>query len=443
MTTSNLELSQYVQKHPIINQNRRFKIQYIYILNYFHLKYSKNSQWAHSMIQLYKSVFLDNTDAQKMCDIVFDDFELEKAVKRYGFIKYRYCIFIDCLFINAYNSKPKARKIADELSSAYDGKYTKEIDMLYNELYGGEVCVKKLPNTDYMRECWMKNRAFLKLPKKRILITATMSAGKSTLLNALTGKHVTRMMNEACTSKIHYIINKSYEDGFSYEHDYVLRLNAGMEELMDDDLRNKSSEISVGARFFSSREVNGRVCFIDTPGVNSGEYPEHRTISRNMLSSGEYDLVLVLLNGGNLGTDDERENLEYICKNCDKDIIFVINKLDKFRSGEDSVDDSIERAKKSLMEIGFVNPRVYPASAYAGYLAKISLKGEPMDKYTADEFEILSLKLDIPDYRFGRYYPAETQIQADGGDAEKLLINSGIASLEQLLYNLQGRNTKL
>ena len=79
------------------------------------------------------------------------------------------------------------------------------------------------------------NRSFLKLAEKRIMIIANMSAGKSTLLNALVGKKVNKTQNDTCTSKIHYLYNKAGEDFLSYELDYNLILNASNKILMNDN----------------------------------------------------------------------------------------------------------------------------------------------------------------------------------------------------------------
>ena len=73
-----------------------------------------------------------------------------------------------------------------------------------------------------------------------ILITATMSAGKSTLINSLIGKNISLMQNMACTSKIHTIISKPLEDGVSSEYDHDLSMAASIEDLLSDNEDNKS-----------------------------------------------------------------------------------------------------------------------------------------------------------------------------------------------------------
>ena len=142
-----------------------------------------------------------------------------------------------------------------------------------------------------------------------------MSAGKSTLLNALIGKKVNKTQNDACTAKTHYLFNKAFEDTLSYEYDYKLELDASYEVLMDDNKSNKSDEIYVGTRFRSVTDISTAICFIDTPGVNSSQDILHREISEHTISNSEYDLLLYVMNGENIGTDDDRRHLEFVYEN--------------------------------------------------------------------------------------------------------------------------------
>ena len=49
---------------------------------------------------------------------------------------------------------------------------------------------------------WIREQKFFELPIKTVLVTATMSAGKSTLINAIVGKRLMRTAQEACTGHI-------------------------------------------------------------------------------------------------------------------------------------------------------------------------------------------------------------------------------------------------
>lgn len=138
-----------------------------------------------------------------------------------------------------------------------------------------------------------------------------MSAGKSTFINSLTGKNICRSQNMACTSKIHMIINKAYEDGYSYEYDHDLVMTAGSEELLIDNELNKTDMIYVGTEFNGYLEKQ-RIIINDSPGVNYSENIEHRDITRKLINSGKYDLLVYIMNATQLGTDDDAEHLDYV-----------------------------------------------------------------------------------------------------------------------------------
>ena len=56
--------------------------------------------------------------------------------------------------------------------------------------------------------------------------------------------------------------------------------------------------------------------------------------------------------------------------------MFVVNKVDRFRKKEDSVQETLQTVEGELSELGFTNPMVVPVSSYAAYLAKMKIFGE-------------------------------------------------------------------
>ena len=101
---------------------------------------------------------------------------------------------------------------------------------------------------------------------------------------------------------------------------------------------------------------------------------------------------MYVLNGENIGTNDDRRHLEFVAKNYHGKIIFVINKLDRYRK-DDSVPQTIKAVYKDLKGIGFKNPVICPVSAYAAYLAKMNMFQEELNDDEQDELERLYRKL--------------------------------------------------
>lgn len=432
-----LQISQYVIKHPIIIENESYKKRYINTLEYFVRKYCSNNKYSFSILELYKDKLLQNKE-----NYDYVDEELKKIskgvmtwkMKKFKFFSYRYCLLVDVLFICAFLDENKSELIYKEILEIYNKRYRKNLELLYKVVIGKSDNVVKFDQTDYMISCIEINRKFIQKRMKNILVTANMSAGKSTLLNAIIGKKVNKTQNDSCTAKTHYLLNKAYEDNLSYEYDYELELDATLQILMEDNDNNKSDEIRVGTRFRSVKDVDIPICFIDTPGVNSSQDRIHRKISEKDIVNSKYELLLYVLNGENIGTDDDRRHLGFVAENYNGRTVFVVNKLDRFRK-EDSIQQTIEAVSRDLENIGFENPIICPVSAYAAYLAKMHMFKENLDEDEQDELERLYRKLNRDEYKFDTYYPQKYQIREEQEDKDyQLLLHSGILSLEKTLY---------
>ena len=444
MEILNLEVSQMLNDHPILSEKSSYKHNYIKVLEYFVHKFSQDSMWANETLQLYKKAILENLQ-----DYRYEGFELRKQsrsvvatkFKPFKFFSYRYCIIIDCIFINAINNKEKGELIFTELSSIYHKRYKKRIRQVFDALYNPDVSLDGYEQLAYLADCWEKNRSFLSEEPIKVIVTATMSAGKSTLLNALIGKKINRTQNDACTAKIHCIKNKPYEDGYCYEQDYALELDADRQTLMDDNALNAGNEIVVGTHFRTVNRDARRIWLIDTPGVNSSQDRLHKEITERYIREEPVDLLLYILNGENIGSEDDKNHLQFVCEHYKGKVVFLINKLDRFQKEDDSILETLTAASDDLKQIGFSNPVVLPISSYAAYLAKMSIFGEELDKFSQMELGLIASKLNDTEYRFDTYYP--DSLQSDVGTDSPtgihgLLLHSGILQLENMIYRMRG-----
>lgn len=390
MERDKLKISQFVLNHPILEESEEYKQRYLNILEYFVAKYSSNDLWAASMIELYKSKLLS-----KPSKYMHIDEELKKVpkdavvwkIKRLKLYAYKYCLLIDVIFICSFTEKRKSEEIFKEVVGRYNKQYWKKFEKLYLTVVGKSYIDEKWEKTEYIRECLRLNQSFLVKTRKDILVTATMSAGKSTILNAIVGKKINKTQNDACTAKIHYLFNKAFEDTLTYEYDFTLNLDASKNTLMEDNENNSTNEISVGTHFRSIGSIDSKVCFIDTPGVNASQNHVHKEITQNAISTLKFDLLLYLFNGENIGTEDDRRHLEYVAENYKGKIIFVVNKLDRYKANEDSVDNTLNQIQKDLENLGYSPLIVCPVSAYAAYLAKMSMYGEELNDDELAELE--------------------------------------------------------
>lgn len=437
-----LSVAQMLQNHPIKKEQEEYRRRYLRVLDYMVRKYSEKDDWANAALTLYRLVLLDGKDCVCTEKDFSENLKAATATKfrPFKFFSYRYCLLADCIFINAFSEKEKGEKIVAELEVLYGKRYRKKLREVFEFLYGADRPQEIISQLEYFDDCWTQNLAFQQQIPVKVLVTATMSAGKSTLLNALTGKKVNKTQNEACTAKIHSICNKPYEDGFSYEWDGKLNLNASLHDLMEDSNENTSSLISVGTFFRTLSPAARRVWLLDTPGVNSAANAEHKSISEKTIQEAKPDLLIYLLNGEAIGTDDEKRHLLFIKEHCKCKILFVVNKVDSYRKNEDSIVQTIEDTKKDLEKVGFKSPCVVPVSAYAAYLAKCAYWGEAMGDDEMDDMERLARKLKRAEFRLDSFYPDFSRTSGNSdedGEAEQLMLHSGILNLENMIYQVK------
>jgi len=160
------------------------------------------------------------------------------------------------------------------------------------------------------------NRGFSEQAEVRALLLAGVSAGKSTLINALIGKRVARMAQEACTANLCYLFKESFEDEALHVLASPLNLNASGLDLMRQE---KSMPSYVATYFRVLVEPKTRVCLIDTPGANFSLRAAHGKLTQMPLIDDEYHKVIYVLNANKLGTQEEIKRLKRVSENVAKE----------------------------------------------------------------------------------------------------------------------------
>jgi hypothetical protein len=162
---------------------------------------------------------------------------------------------------------------------------------------------------------------------------------------------------------------------------------------------------------------------------------EHKDISYETLKKTKCDLLIYLFNGENIGSEDDRRHLEFVRENYTGNILFLVNRMDKYKEGEDSVLETLAGVRAELEGIGFEEPDVYPISAYAGYLAKTVLYGETLNDDEIDSLDLFVRKFKKSSFFYEKYYPTRIQVSDETNEVEILLVHSGITSLEKIIFN--------
>lgn len=240
----------------------------------------------------------------------------------------------------------------------------------------------KVRYTDQDTELFPRRRKRL-----NILVTATMSAGKSTLVNVLAGEKLVFSQNESATGKIYHILNKVDKSGFSRFED-KLETFEDAEALWETCESQSERDIYIAANFKYFKDFPVEI--IDTPGTNYSGNKNHLELTRRALQENNYDVILCVLNATQVGTYDERKNLQLI-KSTGKPVIFALNKVDTFDKKRDSIEESLATARKDLADFGFDDPKVLPVSAYLALLGQLESSGK-LDKFAMLELELLIRK---------------------------------------------------
>lgn len=433
---ANLSIAHIVTENPIIFDAEDTKREYLERLNiYLKIGGWHKRKYETSELEAYKRIILG-------CEEIRD----KKAI---GF--YKYYILCDLIHVLGYELAKIPLSKIDKVKKQYLSDFNDADPIIFkkiiNSVQGEERRlvnlgkIDELNNEKYYIELIRKNMSFRKKQPFGVMVTATMSAGKSTFINSLIGKYVCLSQNMACTSKIHSIINKAFEDGYSSEYDHDLVMTAGKEELLNDNEENLSDMIYVATSYYGCLS-DARIIVNDSPGVNFSGDQEHQKIASQLIKRRKYNLLIYVMNATQLGTNDEDVHLDFIKNTIGRTpVIFVMNKVDAFNPEEEDIEEIINRQKEYLKRKGFKNPIVCPVSARAGYLAKqfeqsgLS-RSEERELYNyVDKFEKMNLE---------HYYLKEfPQIKIEDHPREEiqLLKTCGMLYIERLIkeYSKGGR----
>ena len=286
-------------------------------------------------------------------------------------------------------------------------------------------------------------------------VVATMSAGKSTLINSLLRQKLMPAKQEACTATITKIKDNDADCFMAKVYDKDGTLIQTHAELTYETMEQLNSNPSV-----SRIQVEGNIPFVtaddvslvlvDTPGPNNSRDPEHKAATYRMLSESSKPLVLYIMNATQLAVNDDYNLLSHVAesmkvggKQSRDRFIFVVNKLDDFKKGEDSVEAAITKVRDYLKDNGIENPNIYPASALTALNIRTILANSDDD----NDDDVYEAKGKVRKFNrneemhFEKYAPLTPSMRgevedmlakavAEGDDNQQALIHAGIVPTE-------------
>ena len=301
------------------------------------------------------------------------------------------------------------------------------------------------------------------LYKKKIIdvnIIATMSAGKSTLINSLLGKKILPTHAGACTAIVTKIEDNK-DDVFKAivldkNNEEIIRYsNINYEDMKYLNNSNKVSEVDIKGNISFINFENIVLVLIDTPGPDNSMDERHAEITRKALDNSSESIVLFVMNGGTLNNNSQKSLLQDIAKSMSvggkqskERFIFVVNKIDEYIVDDNIEKDVLEGTREFLKQLGIENPNIFLLSAEIA-LGIRRLKNATGDEKQGllDEYRYKMNKLNSNvQFHLEKYakLPASSKQIIDkeleaaiknNDKIEQALIHSGIRSLEEAIKN--------
>ena len=237
-----------------------------------------------------------------------------------------------------------------------------------------------------------------------VCVVATMSAGKSTLINAMLGKELMPSKAGACTAMITRIKDVDrLKDSFRAEVYRKGRISETCEELdysimerLNEDDTVDEVRVYGNMPFVSSDELS--LVLVDTPGPNNARDDSHEEVQQNALGKSSKALVLYIMTN-EYGTDDDEITLRRVAntmsvggKQSKDRFLFVVNKMDSRNKNDGSTEETLDQVREYLKAQGINNPNLFPAAALPALNIR-RMEKEKVDEDIEEETEFLIRKL--------------------------------------------------
>lgn len=227
-----------------------------------------------------------------------------------------------------------------------------------------------------------------------VSVIATMSSGKSTLINSLLHTELLPSENKACTATICRILDNddmgTYEaECYAFDNRTVIypRQEITAEEMKVFNSDEKVTYIDIEGSVPAIPSDKIRLCLRDTPGPNNSRDENHERLTKSIIKRTNA-VVLYVMNATQIGIKDDEQLLKDISNEMKRTgkqsrdrFIFVINKCDALdeEKGE-TIDKLLADVRDDLKKFDIVEPTLIPTSARLALLVRKDRKGDKLSR---------------------------------------------------------------
>ncbi len=405
---------------------------------------------SNSKINEYKNKYIYEID-DKFIDCIVDEINMRNIVIKFTGSIYDFEILQN--LVNKYNEK-NSNKIKFEKERVIDSLNKREalkdiVDIVDNSELDEKY---KYKLTDPIKKALEE--------EIEIAVIATVSAGKSTLINALIEKEIMPTDINACTAAITTFKNKNI-DKFKLTKINNRKVNEEVDlnklkTLKEDD---EITSISMEGCIQGLKNLEN-IKLVDTPGTNNSDNEEHKKITMNFIKSNKKPIILFLIDSNSLQANDSDNLLRSISDEIKRDdnkidedrFIFVVNKSDNYKTKE-QLDSSVNILKNKLNRLGILSPRIHFISAYNALVSTLEENDLDEDKEIELSFLEIRYKKHYNSEKFVKYHEKSTlsnKVKEDlyiqlqeaikNEDYKQIYyILSGVKGLEMSIYEIVDR----
>ena len=310
----------------------------------------------------------------------------------------------DSFQIDFYGLRHDYDDLALTVSEYCEKNSNVEVILDYTEAMGNE---DRLSELKELFEDMQKNCPFEDLRTKQIQdnfynaissqfevsVIATMSSGKSTLINSLLGKELMPSKNEACTATIAKIKDTNCGSGFKAVYmDRDNNVLGKFENLTLDEMETmnenpQTAYIDMEGNIPHIDSSGIRLVLVDTPGPNNSRTEEHKNHTYKVIKEKTKPMVLYVLNATQLQTNDDFQLLSTVAeamkvggKQSKDRFIFAVNKIDQFDPDKESVAGALDHVREYLKKFDIENPNIFPTSAETAKVIRMYQNGQRLTK---------------------------------------------------------------